>query len=62
VIARALDRVEFTWDPVNTSLLKGAEAAHRIGFLKSKPKLDGIYSLGPLNEVLKERGLTEVAN
>jgi NitT/TauT family transport system substrate-binding protein len=62
VITRALERVEFTWDPVSSSLFKDAEAAHRIGFLRTKPKLDGIYALDLLNEVLKEKGLPPVVN
>jgi len=62
VITRALERVEFTWDPVSSSLFKGAESAHQIGFLRTKPKLDGIYSLNLLNEVLKQKNLPAVAN
>jgi NitT/TauT family transport system substrate-binding protein len=53
VISRALERVEFTWDPVPASLYEGAEGAHRIGYLRAPPKLDGIYSLNLLNQVLK---------
>jgi NitT/TauT family transport system substrate-binding protein len=60
VITRALERVEFTWSPISSSLFQGAEAAHRIGFLRSKPKLDGVYALDLLNEVLKEKGLPPV--
>jgi NitT/TauT family transport system substrate-binding protein len=61
VIRRALERVEFTWDPVSDSLQKGAEQAHEIGFIKTKPNLTGIYALNPLNAVLKEKQLPEVA-
>ncbi len=60
VIARAMERVEFTWDPISFSLHKSAEAAHRIGFLRSAPNLQGIYSLNALNEVLKEKNLPAV--
>jgi len=35
VIARAMERVEFTWDPISSSLRKSAEAAHKIGFLRT---------------------------
>jgi NitT/TauT family transport system substrate-binding protein len=62
VITRALERVEFTWDPIRSSLFQGAEAAHRIGFIRTKPQLDGIYSLDSLNEVLKQKGLAAVTN
>ncbi|MBI3879640.1 MAG: ABC transporter substrate-binding protein [Verrucomicrobia bacterium] len=60
VIARAMERVEFTWDPISASLHTSAESAHKIGFLRSAPNLKGIYSLGPLNEVLKEKNLPAV--
>jgi NitT/TauT family transport system substrate-binding protein len=60
-ILRALERVQFTWDPAPASLFKGAEGAHRIGYVRSEPKLDGIYSLNFLNQVLKEQNLPEVA-
>jgi len=60
-ISRALTRVEFTWDPVQASLFKGADAAHKVGFLKTAPKLDGIYSLNFLNDALKAQGLPALA-
>jgi len=62
VIAKAMARVEFTWDPVAASLRKSAAAAHQIGFLRQAPNLSGIFSLRPLNEVLKERNLPAVAD
>jgi NitT/TauT family transport system substrate-binding protein len=61
VITRALSRVEFTWDPAPASLFKGAEGAHRIGYIRAAPKLDGIYALDLLNQVLKEQSLPTVA-
>src|SRR5205814_3772384 len=60
-IKRALGRVEFTWDPVPASLYKGAEEAHRIGYIRTEPKLDGIYALNLLNDVLKEENLPVIA-
>lgn len=60
VIARAMGRVEFTWDPVCSSLKSSAEASYRAGFLRTRPVLEGIYSLGLLNEVLKDRNLPPV--
>jgi NitT/TauT family transport system substrate-binding protein len=62
VVSRAMTRVQFTWDPVTSSLYKSAESAHRIGFLRKAPALDGIYELGPLGEVLKEKNLPAIAN
>jgi NitT/TauT family transport system substrate-binding protein len=60
-ILRALERVEFTWDPAPASLYKAAESAHRIGYIRSEPNLDGIYSLILLNQILKAENLQEVA-
>jgi NitT/TauT family transport system substrate-binding protein len=56
----AWKRLEITYDPVRASLLKSAEDAYRIGFLKEHPDLSRIYDLGLLNEVLREKGLTEI--
>jgi len=61
VIAKAMERVEFTWDPVAASLRKSAEAAHQIGFLRAPPDLKGIFQLKILNAVLKEKSLPTVA-
>ncbi len=57
VVAKAMTRIEFTWDPISSSLYKCAEAAHQIGFIRTEPKLEGIYELGLLEEVLKEMNL-----
>jgi NitT/TauT family transport system substrate-binding protein len=61
VIQRAMERVEFTWDPMSSSLIKGAHSAHKIGFLRTIPDLQGIYSLDLLNSILKEKQLQTVA-
>lgn len=61
VLDPAWERLEITYDPVSSSLLKSADAAFELGFLgKEKPDLSGIYELAPLNGVLKEKGLAEV--
>ena len=60
VLDRAWNRLELTWDPVRASLLKSAEDAHRIGFLKDKPDLTRIYDLRLLNEVIREKGLPDL--
>lgn len=60
VIERAMKRVEFTWDPISSSLFKSAESAHQVGFLRKVPDLKGIYDLGVLQEVLKEKNLPPV--
>lgn len=56
----AWKRLEITYDPVSASLLKSAEDAYRIGFVKEKPDLSHIYELGLLNNVLREKGLAEI--
>ena len=56
----AWQRLELTHDPIRASLLKSAEDAHRIGFLREKPDLSQIYDLILLNEVLRQKGLPEV--
>jgi NitT/TauT family transport system substrate-binding protein len=56
----AWKRLELTHDPIRASLLKSAEDAHRIGFLKEKPDLSRIYELGTLNQVLAGKGIKEV--
>jgi NitT/TauT family transport system substrate-binding protein len=61
VVATALKRIDFTWDPITSSLYKCAEAAHRIGFIRTEPKLDGIYDLALLEEVLKEKKLPSLS-
>ncbi len=61
VIARAWENIDFTDDPVPTSLLDGAAHAAEVGTLDGGvPDLDGLYDLSILNEVLAERGLEEV--
>ncbi|MCX7886890.1 MAG: ABC transporter substrate-binding protein [Verrucomicrobiae bacterium] len=60
ILDAAWKRLELTYDPIRASLLKSAEDAHRVGFLPQKPDLSGIYELGLLNEVLREKGLPEV--
>jgi len=56
----AWKRLEITDDPIGASLLKSAEDAYRIGFLKTKPDLSRIYNLKLLNDVLREKGLAEI--
>ena len=53
---RAFRRLQLTHDPVSASLLKSAQDAHAIGFIRQKPDLSRIYDLKLLNEVLKEKG------
>jgi len=62
VVKRALQRIEFTWDPISASLRKCSDAAYRVGFLRGQPHLAGLYSLDALNDVLRTKGLPPVAD
>lgn len=60
LIDSAWPNMTFTYDPIAASLRKGADDAKAVGLLNSKTKLDGIYDLTKLNEVLKAAGKSEV--
>ena len=63
VLAESLTRLEFTDDPIKSSLLKSANDAYDLGFLakgKARPNLDGIYDLTLLNQVLSEKALPTI--
>ena len=62
IIRRAMDRIEFTWDPIAPSLQKSADTAYRIRFLRRPPALDGLFYLEPLNRVLRDKGLPPTEN
>jgi sulfonate transport system substrate-binding protein len=55
----ALQRLEFTYDPIEQSLFKMADDAYDLGLIGrgTKPNLTNIYDLEVLNEVLKDRTL-----
>ena len=61
VLKQSLPRLELTWDPIISSLIKSANDAFDIGFLgKTRPDLSGIYDLKLLNEVLRDKGLQTI--
>ncbi len=60
VLAQAWARMRPTWDPIRASLVESAGSAYAAGFLKQRPDLSGIYDLGSLNAVLREKKLAEV--
>ena len=62
VIDAAWGNMTFTNDPVASSLRKGAADAISVGLLDGKTKLDGIYDLTILNNVLKAAGKPQVAS
>jgi NitT/TauT family transport system substrate-binding protein len=61
VLDDAWSRMTVTWDPIRESLRQSADAAFELGFLGDRrPKLDGIYDLRLLNQVLRGKGLAAV--
>ncbi|MFI1396967.1 aliphatic sulfonate ABC transporter substrate-binding protein [Streptomyces sp. NPDC020681] len=61
VIDPAWPSIQFTDDPLATTLQAQADHAVKAGLL-DKPDLAGIYDLKPLNKVLKAQGKPEVAD
>lgn len=54
----AASRFDITYDPIQSSLFKSADAAFKVGLLGDKaPDLSGIYDLSLLDQVLTEKGL-----
>ena len=60
VLSAAWANLTFTIDPIASSLQKSADEAKSLGFLDSA-NLAGIFDLGPLNQVLREAGRSEIA-
>jgi len=60
VIVAAWKQLEFTVDPVPSSVVQGAQHAFEVGVLRKEPKLDGLVDLSLLNALLKERGKAEL--
>jgi len=62
VLSEAFGRMNVTYDPIRSSLMTYSDWAYDLGFLgTSRPDLSGLYSLGTLNDVLKEKGLETVS-
>jgi NitT/TauT family transport system substrate-binding protein len=63
-IKDALSRIEFTYDPLSSSLNKIAQDANDLGYINlgsgREIDLSSIYDLGLLNEVLKSKGLSPI--
>lgn len=61
VISKAFTRMDFTYDPIQSSVLKSASDAFSLGFLgEKKPDLSGIFDLSILNRVLQQQNLPSV--
>jgi NitT/TauT family transport system substrate-binding protein len=56
VLNDAFSRMTVTYDPIRSSLTKSTQEAFEEGFLgRTQPDISGIYDLGLLNEVLREK-------
>ncbi len=60
-ITNAWDNLEFTVDPISSSLAKSAKDAESVGLLQPT-KLTGIYDLSFLNKILKANGQPPVSS
>lgn len=61
LIDEAFGNIDFTWDPLAASVDVMADHAFELGFLGDRrPDLRGLYALGPLNDVLRDKGLAPV--
>jgi NitT/TauT family transport system substrate-binding protein len=61
-IDQAYANLDITYDPLTSTMIQSADRAYALGFLgSSKPNLNGIFYLGPLNQVLSSKGLATVA-
>jgi sulfonate transport system substrate-binding protein len=62
VIKAAWPNMTFTFDPIASSLHKGADDAKKVGLLAADTKIDGIYDLTILNKLLTAAGKAPVAD
>ncbi|MGD1836947.1 MAG: ABC transporter substrate-binding protein [Nitrososphaeraceae archaeon] len=59
----AISRIDFTYDPIKTSLFKVADDAFDLGYLgKTKPNLTNIFDLTLLNQVINETNSLKTNN
>ncbi|HZR54355.1 MAG TPA: ABC transporter substrate-binding protein [Streptosporangiaceae bacterium] len=60
VLAQAFAQLEFTNDPLTTTILAEAQHGAAAGLLNQVTSLDGLFDLQPLNVLLKASGLRQV--
>jgi NitT/TauT family transport system substrate-binding protein len=54
VLHESFSKIEFTYEPMSSSVMRFADEAHELDFFSERPELSGIYYTELLNEVLKE--------
>jgi NitT/TauT family transport system substrate-binding protein len=62
LLRESFSRLDLTYDPIASSLFAEADNQYKVGFLDAKPDLSGIYDLTLLNQVLQEKGLSQVSS
>lgn len=62
VLARALTRLTFTWQPLSYTLEENMKAAQQAGFLRRIPPLRQLHDFVTLNNLLREQGFPEVTS
>jgi NitT/TauT family transport system substrate-binding protein len=61
VLDDAFSRMQVTYDPIRSALLKSTQQAFDEGFLgRTQPDLSNLYDLSLLNEVLREKKASPV--
>ncbi len=61
VIDSAFPNVQFTYDPIQSSVETAANQAYDLGLLQENPNLKDLFSLDTLNAVLAKQGLPVVS-
>lgn len=59
VVTKALERVEFTWEPMEDELARAAQLAFEAGFIREQPQLQGLYNLDFLHRTKEVHAPTE---
>jgi NitT/TauT family transport system substrate-binding protein len=62
VLAASFQQINFTDDPIESSLAADAQHAVSVGLLKPVSNIAGLYDLGPLNALLKADGQAQVSS
>jgi NitT/TauT family transport system substrate-binding protein len=62
VLSASFEEINFTDDPLATTLATDAQHAVSVGLLDPVSKLSALYDLGPLNKLLKAAGEPQVSS
>jgi NitT/TauT family transport system substrate-binding protein len=62
VINAAWENLDFTYDPVASSVRSSADNAYKLGLLQDQPDLTNLFDLDILNRVLQQEGLSAVSD